>query len=479
MIGLIVVEFIFRVILATSIKGSLADLSTELPTDPAKEVKLGELLRADPHPEIFYRFKENSVVTYRGIPVAINSIGLRDDEVQSPKPPNTLRVLGLGDSTMWGWGVFGNEGYLEVLEDELQWMVGAQEQVEVVNAAVPGYMAVQEAATLELLGPRVEPDAVVIQYDQNDAQLASFLISEGKLVLPSVMFSRHLFVTWLPNLLRGQETTKYSLLLLSEAIEHDNRYAPLAGWGVLADSYQRIANYCRERNIPAWVVLPANIIDGSKAKLGRDKEYDRIRELCGEIGLPVIDTFPITQAWAVEHKLDSAALAVDAPWDWHANAKRHGLMARAILEEIGPQLLAGKLGEEAARQRSAAAGNIWLRQSSGSGFYGAERHGTNRCNWTGRRARMSIKPHGRTLRLTVLVGHPDVSTQNPLRVTYTLGGKCHEKLYETARDYSELFDVAEHGGNLVDLTIEVDRTFSTAHDPRTLGLLVYTPEFER
>src|ERR671931_300174 len=44
--------------------------------------------------------------SYIGVPVSINSVGLRDDhEVTIPKPPGLVRVLGVGDSVTFGYGV--------------------------------------------------------------------------------------------------------------------------------------------------------------------------------------------------------------------------------------------------------------------------------------------------------------------------------------------------------------------------------------
>src|SRR5712692_4422183 len=54
-----------------------------------------------------------------GVPVRINSVGMRDHEVAIPKPPCTFRVIGVGDSVMFGYGVRLEEIFLKRLEDQL------------------------------------------------------------------------------------------------------------------------------------------------------------------------------------------------------------------------------------------------------------------------------------------------------------------------------------------------------------------------
>lgn len=485
--GLLGSELVIRITLALTIRGSLADLSPKIPTNPHKEVTLAQLMRTDTNPRIAYRFKEGARGTYLGKPVAIDSLGLRDDEVENPKPPATIRILGLGDSTMWGWMVNREETYIELVEDELNWMLAGKApafakasagwRVEAINTGVPGYMAVQEEATLELLAPKVEPDAVVIQYDLNDAEVPSFMLTEGVVLAPNFIFGRHIYLSWLPTLLRGRKATEDILKLLGREMDPKSRYAALQGWPALADSYRKAAEICKRRQIPCWVVLPAMEVFPGVPDKKYDEKYDPIRKLCGEIKMPVIDTFPITQKWAVEHHRTPADLAV-APGDWHPTPERHGLMARAILAGIAPRIVGKQLGPELARKRIAESGNICLRQMSGRGFYHPERHAGRRGNWTEQKAAMLVEPHGRAMRLPIHIGHPDASPRHPLIVNYTWNGKRIERRYTAPGDVMESFDCAGLDGKQVEFAIEMDRAFTAKGDPRALGILIYSAEFD-
>lgn len=74
----------------------------------------------------------------------INSLGLRDAEVEMPKPSNTFRILVLGNSMAFGVGVKQDRVFTEVLEGLLNENALINHQVEVVNAGVPGYGTAQE-----------------------------------------------------------------------------------------------------------------------------------------------------------------------------------------------------------------------------------------------------------------------------------------------------------------------------------------------
>lgn len=475
-LGLAGAELIIRVALAMTIRGSLADLSPVTPKEIYQEVSLSDLLRTDSNPRIVYRFKENARGSFRGKPVSINSLGARDDEIEEPKPAKTIRILGLGDSTMWGWTVNREETYIELVEDELNWILDGKARVEAINTGVPGYMAVQEQATLELLAPAVQPDAVMIQYDLNDAQVPSFMLDEKIVMAPNFLLGRRIYLLWLPTLLRGREATEDVLKLLGREMKPESRYAALEGWPVLENSYRKIADYCAVHKIPCRVVLPANEVFPGLPDKTHDEKYDPIRKLCGELKLPVTDTFQITQKWAVEHNRTPADLAV-APGDWHPTPERHGLMARAILDDMG-EIATNQLGIEVGRRRIAQAGNICLRQMSGKGFYAPERHANRRGNWTGLRASMLVEPHGGAIKLPIHIGHPDASPQHPLTVNYTFNGKRIERRYTAPGDAIESFESAGLEGKQVAFEIQLDRTFRAGGDPRDLGLLVYSLEFE-
>jgi lysophospholipase L1-like esterase len=97
----------------------------------------------------------------------INALGLRGQPPAIPKPAGTLRVLAVGDSTTFGWGVGDDETYCATAQ-RLLTEANAGRSVEVVNAGVGAYNLRQDAAMLKRLAPALAPDIVLVGLFWND-----------------------------------------------------------------------------------------------------------------------------------------------------------------------------------------------------------------------------------------------------------------------------------------------------------------------
>jgi lysophospholipase L1-like esterase len=106
-----------------------------------------------------------------GAPVSINSHGLRDREYSEEKPPNVYRVMMLGDSTTFGWGVREEDTAAKFLERKFNAHLPAgYDKVEVINAGVGNYDTVQEVTYYETRGKAFHPDLVVLVFFINDPE---------------------------------------------------------------------------------------------------------------------------------------------------------------------------------------------------------------------------------------------------------------------------------------------------------------------
>jgi lysophospholipase L1-like esterase len=122
-------------------------------------------------PVLFWRLKPNLTLptTDRFFPgVVSNGQGLRErHEIGLDKPPGEVRVLFLGDSCTFGWGVKEEESIPALVEASLRARF-PHAAIECINAGVPAYSLLQGYLFLKEEGLAYQPDLVVVSFGTND-----------------------------------------------------------------------------------------------------------------------------------------------------------------------------------------------------------------------------------------------------------------------------------------------------------------------
>jgi lysophospholipase L1-like esterase len=127
------------------------------------------------------------------VEVAINSQGMRDSEY-SIERTGKRRMLVLGDSFGWGFGVEHHERFSEILEN-------AHPDWEIINASVSGYGTDQEFLFLNQRGAAFTADVVLLLFHVNDFEnnihaeeywhfKPFFVIEDGQLKVENVPVPR-------------------------------------------------------------------------------------------------------------------------------------------------------------------------------------------------------------------------------------------------------------------------------------------------
>jgi len=130
-----------------------------------------QLKHAVADPQLGFVHAPNRSAFLMGAPVSINSHGLRDREYSEAKPANVFRVMMLGDSTTFGWGVREEDTAAKFLERKLNAnLPPGFDKVEVMNAGVGNYDTVQEVTYYETRGKVFHPDLVVLVFFINDPE---------------------------------------------------------------------------------------------------------------------------------------------------------------------------------------------------------------------------------------------------------------------------------------------------------------------
>ena len=127
-------------------------------------------------PILDYRFLPNSSYIKNNIEFATNSHGWRDIEHVVDKPYQTCRLLVLGDSVTFGYGVPMESAYSRILDEQLASTLDFA--IETITIGVSGANLEQEVHLLESEGLRYDPDLVVLGYVLNDPEVGTSLRAE-------------------------------------------------------------------------------------------------------------------------------------------------------------------------------------------------------------------------------------------------------------------------------------------------------------
>ena len=122
-------------------------------------------------PGLAYELTPNAHKVDKGVEISTNSYGMRDAEPRDLEPSTSSRIVVLGDSFTFGFGVKDREIWprrLEFLLDKVTSKGGRP--VDVLNFGVGGYGTRDEALVLEYKGLAWEPDLVIVGYVFNDPE---------------------------------------------------------------------------------------------------------------------------------------------------------------------------------------------------------------------------------------------------------------------------------------------------------------------
>ena len=137
------------------------------------------LLTGTDDPLLPYRLRPGATLMSQGVPVRVNRFGLRGAEIAREPGNDARRILVLGDSAAYGWGLAEADTFPVLLGEELR-RLGMD--VEVLNAAVPGYNTESAVALLRHTGLSLAPDALVLGVSLNDFEATPSLSPLGLLL---------------------------------------------------------------------------------------------------------------------------------------------------------------------------------------------------------------------------------------------------------------------------------------------------------
>jgi hypothetical protein len=248
------------------------------------------------------------------INVHINSKGLRDREYAYERSPGTRRILVIGDSFVWGYGVEQHETFPKVLEALLP-------RVDVINAGVAGYGTDQELLWLRSEGVRYRPDLVILVMCGNDDDENNSDLVYNVYHKPRFRQADHgePLLTGVPVPLPSRALRLKHWILTHSALafqlkstiidplryqRHQREAVPAKGLGLtlaLVDGIARVV-----RDIDARLVVVTTVRYAPSAEFPYDELVDGVRRQ----GIPVLDT-----ERSPGYRADTMLIPGDAHWN--------------------------------------------------------------------------------------------------------------------------------------------------------------------
>jgi lysophospholipase L1-like esterase len=273
-----------------------------------------DLKRRASNPDLSHEHRPNSKAWLYGTEIAINSIGLRNPEVQTNPSASSRRILALGDSLTLGWGVNADATYPAQLAGLLR--------AEVINAGVGNYNTDQERSYYENEGYKLGAQDVVLLYYVNDAEQTP-LFRET-----SPWQYSHAFILLWDSLskLSVQYGSKLDYLSYYRSL-----YAPEApGWNKTKRALESLKISTSKNGARLYVAVCP--------ELHRFKSETPLNEIHAEIigylrkaKIETIDLLPALRA---------APESEDQLWvskeDVHPNARGHEIIANEIAKRLRP-----------------------------------------------------------------------------------------------------------------------------------------------
>jgi lysophospholipase L1-like esterase len=153
------------------------------------------------------------------IEVKINSLGLRNREIDKNKQKETKRILFIGDSYTMGWGVAEEDSFPRITERLLN-KLAFPFQIETINAGVLATGPASYYIYLKKFGLELKPDVVVVGlFTGNDIYNAYYTqyLETDKEGLPEVIRSKLKFVDEQGKLRLRKVPLKYSIPYLRDS----------------------------------------------------------------------------------------------------------------------------------------------------------------------------------------------------------------------------------------------------------------------
>lgn len=278
-----------------------------------------EIKRQSENPAIAHEHRPNSQAFLMGADVQINSLKLREDEIPFEKPADTKRILMLGDSLTFGWGVTQEDTTSEILQALID--RESTGKVQVINTGVGNYNTSMETGYFFEDGRKFDPDVIVLNYFINDAEVTPR--KKGWSLLNAsylYVFVKGRYDVFTRTFLGGENWQEYYQNLYGDDKE---------GWNASKESILKLGEYASQNGIRFVVAHYPELHELEQYPFGDVTR--KVAEVANQAGAVFVDLTPTVSGF------DPESLWV-SPEDAHPNRKANEQYARKLQEIVTPLL---------------------------------------------------------------------------------------------------------------------------------------------
>ena len=333
---LFAVEIGFRIYTYFEDQKTLANFEQNLTTlNDGQEVKFGQMIKFSENPKIIYELERNLSVTFFKKRVIRNANGFRGEAYPTHKNEETKRIIGIGDSQMFGWGVKDGETYLSVLSDSLNYNSSCT--WEAINTGVPGYNTVMELETLKGKGLPYQPDYVVVGYMGNDFALPNFIREKQNYFSLKKIFMISFFENSLrPMNLKHAPLEKGRKTFEAEPSKVPPEYKDMVGKKAVVNALEELKELSDSHNFS--VIL---FMDNWEKKHNREEQL--IIRTCERLNFTILFGYDLWMDYTDKHKIaDPENARFLSETDPHASAISHKAIGQALFHLIMKDALKSK-----------------------------------------------------------------------------------------------------------------------------------------
>jgi hypothetical protein len=264
-------------------------------------------------------------------PEILNSMGFRDVDHTLEKPARTYRIVGLGDSFVYGGGTVFQHTCLKHLEFLLRSRF-KDFNFETIILSRSGANTVNEEDFLDRLGIKYDPDCVILGFCLNDPEYKINSELEARAHIRSLQRSPFQKPATIFEYFQIVQFIQYRLANTRANTAYDQYFIDLfnddyIGWQACKSALSNISQLCRANDIPFMLVIFPVFSNDMDRRYPFTELHKKIDMVATSLNIDVLDLLPIY------HGFSHRELSITAT-DSHPNEKGHMMAGRAIYEKM-------------------------------------------------------------------------------------------------------------------------------------------------